>query len=323
MTFREKFKYYKQKNPKPGFEEVLDFSQLESNFKGISSRTSVCEPTDEDLSSLGLQEVNQWRIFELIDKPGLIFIRNPFTAAGQRLWVERSLTEYTKRPSKLNLDAHGDLEPNEDWWTVCCRDSDRSAVLQRKLRWATLGYHHNWDTKKYSESNRSKFPDDLARLSRVVIRTVLGLDEFVAEAAILNYYHMDSTLSGHVDSSETNLEAPLISFSFGQSAIFLIGGTSLEDTPTPMFIHSGDIVIMSGFSRLCYHGVPRIVPAPRTPWDENRTSSACSESSVNSQDKLANICDSWSTISDYIKTSRINLNVRQVSNCSETLLKEA
>lgn len=114
-----------------------------------------------------------------------------------------------------------------------------------------------------------------------------------------------------------------VRYSFGQSAIFLIGGTSLEDTPTPMFIHSGDIVIMSGFSRLCYHGVPRIVPAPRTPWDENRTSSACSESSVNSQDKLANICDSWSTISDYIKTSRINLNVRQVSNCSETLLKEA
>lgn len=45
-----------------------------------------------------------------------------------------------------------------------------------------------------------------------VIGSNLGFKNFEAEAAIVNYYHMDSTLSGHTDHSEQNLEAPLFSF---------------------------------------------------------------------------------------------------------------
>lgn len=29
----------------------------------------------------------------------------------------------------------------------CCSDDERAHKLLQKLRWATLGYHHNWDTK--------------------------------------------------------------------------------------------------------------------------------------------------------------------------------
>ena len=34
---------------------------------------------------------------------------------------------------------------------------------------------------------------------------------FTPEAAIINYYHMDSTLSGHTDQSELDHTAPLVS----------------------------------------------------------------------------------------------------------------
>ena len=34
---------------------------------------------------------------------------------------------------------------------------------------------------------------------------------FVPEAAIVNYYHLDSTLSGHTDHSEKDLSIPLLS----------------------------------------------------------------------------------------------------------------
>lgn len=51
-----------------------------------------------------------------------------------------------------------------------------------------------------------------------------------------------------------------ISFSFGQSAVFLVGGKTKQVRPLPLLLNSGDIVIMSGESRLAYHGVPRIVP---------------------------------------------------------------
>jgi len=66
-------------------------------------------------------------------------------------------------------------------------------------------------SKMYSENSRDPFPQDLAMLCRYIAR-VVGFSDFSAEAAILNYYHMDSTLSGHTDNSEQNKEAPLFSF---------------------------------------------------------------------------------------------------------------
>lgn len=47
--------------------------------------------------------------------------------------------------------------------------------------------------------------------------------------------------------------------SFGQSAIFLLGGATKQTVPYAMYVHSGDIVVMWGQSRLNYHGVPRIL----------------------------------------------------------------
>lgn len=66
----------------------------------------------------------------------------------------------------------------------------------------------------YSEKNKNDFPEDLAELSDVVAQ-YLGHEKFKAEAAIVNYYHMNSTLSAHTDHSEVNLEAPLFSFRYG------------------------------------------------------------------------------------------------------------
>ena len=46
---------------------------------------------------------------------------------------------------------------------------------------------------------------------------------------------------------------PLVD-SFGCKAIFLLGGTSRDDNPTAMFLRSGDVVLMAGPARSCYHG---------------------------------------------------------------------
>ena len=49
-------------------------------------------------------------------------------------------------------------------------------------------------------------------------------------------------------------------FSFGQTAIFILGGLTREEKPVAMYLRSGDIVVMMGPSRLRYHSVPRIMP---------------------------------------------------------------
>lgn len=83
--------------------------------------------------------------------------------------------------------------------------------LRTALRWCTLGYHHQWDTKVYSEDMKHNFPVDLATLSSY-IANVLGFGKYSAEAAIVNFYPIGTTLAGHTDHSEQDLDAPLFSF---------------------------------------------------------------------------------------------------------------
>lgn len=78
---------------------------------------------------------------------GLIFIKNPFTTVGQRYWTIKSLKYYT-RNNRTNLDIHNVLEQNEKWWEKCCQE--RKSLLLKKLRWVTLGYHHDWDSKVFT-----------------------------------------------------------------------------------------------------------------------------------------------------------------------------
>ncbi|PZC77758.1 hypothetical protein B5X24_HaOG203002 [Helicoverpa armigera] len=183
----------------------------------------------------------------------------------------------------------------------------------------------------YTESNKSKFPEDLAELSDVLAK-YLGYSDFTAEAAIVNYYHMNSTLSAHTDHSEVNLKAPLFSFSFGQSAIFLIGGRDKSVEPSALLINSGDIVVMSKEARLCYHAVPKILPATDSPWDvldapktgiiipdnKNINFKYVSQSEDIMLSMTENIDNKWHRFRDYIKESRINMNVRQVLNENQT-----
>ena len=67
--------------------------------------------------------------------------------------------------------------------------------------------------QEYSPDNHSPFPSDLAKLTGH-IAAAIDFPEFHAEAAIVNYYHLDSTLAGHTDHSELDHEAPLISIRY-------------------------------------------------------------------------------------------------------------
>ncbi|XP_054262832.1 nucleic acid dioxygenase ALKBH1 [Macrosteles quadrilineatus] len=290
--FREKFKFYKSRCPPPTFENVIDFSSLSTKFSEKVILKKPCNTKNQAIPQ-HLTSIEQWKIYELKDSPGIIFIVNPFTSQGQQYWVERCLKHYTRKPNKLNLDPFDDLQAGENWWEKAHVNCKVDGKLLKKLRWATLGYHHNWDTKVYSDADRGEFPSDLAELSEVIVEAIgEAHHDYRAEAAIINFYHFDSTLSGHKDVSEPNMESPLLSISFGQSAVFLVGGESLNDPVTAMMLHSGDVVVMSGHSRKCYHGVPRIIPTSSRPW----------------------VGQDWETTDcgKYLETSRININIRQV-----------
>lgn len=266
---------------------------------------------------VGLQPVRRWTAYGLQGCSGFIFIRNPFLPASQALWVRNCLKTFTQKPNVCNLDLHCAPSETQDIWgqSVRCVRSPNPKVREAKtplerLRWVTLGYHYNWDTKTYSPQHHSAFPADLQSLSRL-ISAACGFPEFHAEAGILNYYPPGSSLGIHVDESELDHSRPLLSFSFGQSAVFLLGGLCRLDPPTAMFMHSGDVMVMTGQSRLLYHAVPRIVPAPPGgSAEELHGRSQARRPGPSAMEPLAE--DDWAVCSKYIQSSRINVTVRQV-----------
>lgn len=97
-----------------------------------------------------------------------------------------------------------------------------------------------------------------------------------------------------------------------------MGGKTLEEKPTALFLHSGDIVVMTKESRLSYHGVPRILKSSSEPWNilDDEDTEGNNLFDVFKCDKvLYNMCSEqsfWKDFNEYIQSSRININVRQV-----------
>ena len=181
-----------------------------------------------------------------------------------------------------------------------------------QLRWTTVGYHYDWTHKVYREKERSTVPNDLEMLFKY-LATTLQFEEFELEAGIINYYHLDSTLGGHIDQAEFNLDAPLFSLSFGQPAIFLIGGATKQTEPVPLLLQSGDLVVMSGPSRVAYHAVPRIVPQPQG----DLTPAVCVLSKAAATELIEPLrhpamFEETEAVMNYMSGSRINMNMRQV-----------
>ncbi len=139
------------------------------------------------------------------------------------------------------------------------------------------------------------------------IAYLLGYKDYKPEAGIINYYHLNSTLSAHQDYSELNHNAPLISISFGNPGIFLIGSNTKAVRPISILIQSGDILIMTAKSRLAYHAVPKIL--------EDKSLEGYFVDKENRSDRKGafHVDDNeWSSFYQYISTNRINLNIRQV-----------
>lgn len=274
-----------------------------------------------------MQDISKWKVYEMKNHPGLVIVRNPFTPMGQRFWISKSLAEYPVSPNRNNLlpTKYPDAVISQ-WWNELQAanklDPNFNSKLKQAMRWTTLGFHYDWDTKKYCDEARDEFPFDLERMSWYVSK-VLGCQKFSPEAAIINYYPIGSMLSGHIDHSEVALDSPLFSFSFGQSAIFLIGGKSKDDKPSAIRLRSGDICMMSGESRLCYHAVPKVMRTEEREWDLNFNQQVDPKNPKTTQKySEQNLLNDlyWAQFEDYVTDSRININIRQVLTEGQTCI---
>ena len=78
-----------------------------------------------------------------------------------------------------------------------------------------------------------------------------------AQACLINFYDADARMGMHQDRDETDLEAPVVSISLGDSCLFRIGDSKRTGRTNSFKLQSGDAVVLSGKSRLAFHGVDK------------------------------------------------------------------
>jgi len=83
---------------------------------------------------------------------------------------------------------------------------------------------------------------------------------YLPEACLINYYGPTARLGLHRDQDEAAKEAPILSISLGDTALFRLGGPARKDPTRSVKLASGDLVVLSGPARHWYHGVDRILP---------------------------------------------------------------
>lgn len=326
----------KKKLPKQvDLSEVIDFKRILECYNQDGALPLGVNATKCDLDG---------PVFSLENRPGFYFIPGALSLEEQCQWIRESLKDFPQPPNRTNHNAiygpiqdlfiaakekrvlvedneisasnvDSDTEPsvingNSNGWkfveenTVSsrrgtCKSVPASALL-RKLRWSTLGLQFDWSKRSYDISlPHNDIPSALCQLAKRMAAAAMPTgEEFKPEAAIVNYFASGDTLGGHLDDMEADWSKPIVSMSLGCKAIFLLGGKSRQDPPVAMFLRSGNVVLMAGEARECFHGVPRIFT------DEESEEISLLEKRFSSRDDLHFL--------EYMRTSRININIRQV-----------
>ena len=107
-------------------------------------------------------------------------------------------------------------------------------------------------------------PWPLLPAPRLALREALSGYPHPPEACLVNYYAAAARMGLHQDRDEQEFDAPVLSVSLGDAALFRIGGTTRGGRTTSLKLASGDVLLFGGAARLAYHGIDRILSGSST-----------------------------------------------------------
>lgn len=84
------------------------------------------------------------------------------------------------------------------------------------------------------------------------------------EACLINLYDAAAKMGLHQDRDEDDLDAPVLSLSLGDTAVFRVGGTSRGGKTVSVKLQSGDALSFGGPARLAFHGIDRVIAGTST-----------------------------------------------------------
>ena len=96
----------------------------------------------------------------------------------------------------------------------------------------------------------------------------VAADALPPEACLVNYYEPTARMGLHQDRDEQTFDAPVVSVSLGDTALFRIGGTDRRDPTRSFRLQSGDVLVFGGPARLAFHGIDRLYAGSSTLLDK-------------------------------------------------------
>ncbi len=78
------------------------------------------------------------------------------------------------------------------------------------------------------------------------------------ECCLINLYDATAKMGLHQDRDEQAFDAPVVSISLGDTALFRVGGPHRKDPTRSFKLASGDVLVLGGAARMAFHGIDRI-----------------------------------------------------------------
>ncbi|VTZ49744.1 Alpha-ketoglutarate-dependent dioxygenase AlkB homolog [Methylocella tundrae] len=175
--------------------------------------------------------------------PGLILARGFFDAAAQK---------------QLVADVKA-LAAQSPWYRPRMPRSGKPFSVQM-TNCGALGWVSDVDGYRY-QSRHPVTGEPWAPIPELAMDAWSALSSYPhpPQACLVNLYDAGARMGLHQDSDEGDFSAPVVSISLGDTAIFRFGGRSRADPTRSVKLHSGDVVVLGGPSRLAFHGVDRIL----------------------------------------------------------------
>ncbi|WP_086480448.1 DNA oxidative demethylase AlkB [Oceanospirillum sanctuarii] len=125
------------------------------------------------------------------------------------------------------------------------------------------GWVTDQDGYRYSESepetgeNWLAMPDQWLRWATRFSEQA-GFGAFVPDACLINRYAPGAGMGLHQDRDESDLSAPIVSFSLGAPVIFRWGGFKRQESAREFLLEHGDVLVWGGTDRMRFHGVKKL-----------------------------------------------------------------
>jgi alkylated DNA repair protein (DNA oxidative demethylase) len=158
---------------------------------------------------------------------------------------------FDSRPFRYRMSNCGAL----GWLSSPNQDECKAKALR--------GYYYS-KINPYTGNPWPKMPESIREASLIATRAC-GWPDFNPETCLINFYqNRNERLGIHQDNTENNEEAPVVSFSIGDTGLFQIGALSKSVELEDILLESGDCLVLSGASRLFYHKFARLLPGTST-----------------------------------------------------------